>query len=118
MVVPYKIFNQRPIRQDLIAYCAIDVQHLLELGNMFWVGQTSGWRELVVEESRKRVMASQSPKYQPHGSQKALSPWSQEDNTALNEWSDRLSKYYRDIVTDTSSYRDCINDCDLCYYFN
>ena len=74
MVVPYKIFNQRPIRQDLIAYCAIDVQHLLELGNMFWVGQTSGWRELVVEESRKRVMASQSPEYQPHGSQKALSP--------------------------------------------
>ena len=89
----YEIFNQRPISDDLIAYCAGDVQHLPELRNRFWTAQTP-WRDLVSEESRKRVMATQSSEYQPHGSHKALSPWSQEDNTALYEWSHRLSEHH------------------------
>jgi exonuclease 3'-5' domain-containing protein 1 len=118
----YETLNQRPIPQDLIAYCAGDVQHLHELRNRFWTEQTSRWRELVGEESRKRVMASQSPEYQPHCSHKLLSPWSKEHNKLLNQWSydvsPRLSDDHWDWDDDATSWRDCIYDCDIGYYSN
>jgi hypothetical protein len=67
-------------------------------------------------------MISLSLEYQSHGSHKSLSPWSQEHNTVLNEWSydvsPRLSDGHWDWDDDATSWRDCIDDCDIGYYSN
>ncbi|KAF1973091.1 hypothetical protein BU23DRAFT_465984, partial [Bimuria novae-zelandiae CBS 107.79] len=74
----YEVFNKRPIPKDIMDYCVADVQYLPELREKFWPGQASRWQDLIREEPKKRVAASQQPNYQPHGRNKALSPWSKE----------------------------------------
>ncbi|KAH8809264.1 hypothetical protein F5884DRAFT_398396 [Xylogone sp. PMI_703] len=60
---------------DVISYCVGDVQYLPELWSKFrW--KTNRWRDLVNEETKKRVEASQKPEYQPHGPDRTLTPWS------------------------------------------
>jgi exonuclease 3'-5' domain-containing protein 1 len=113
----YEILNQRPIPEDSVAYCVGDVQHLPELRDKFWTNRTSRWRELVREESMKRVLTSQGPEYQPHGSHKALFSWSQEHNTVLNEWGSLQDDDW-DWQDDATSWRDCVDDCDAVYSSN
>ena len=82
----YAVFNQRPIPEEIIDYCVGDVQCLPELREKFWGTRTVAWRDLVKEESKKRVAASQRPEYQPHGREKALAPWSVDQNRTLDQW--------------------------------
>ncbi|KAH0562357.1 hypothetical protein GP486_002948 [Trichoglossum hirsutum] len=82
----HEVFNQRPIPKDIISYCVGDVQYLPELRDRFWKTQTFEWRDLVDEESTKRVAASQKPEYQPHNPDKALAPWSEDQNRTLDRW--------------------------------
>lgn len=44
------------------------------------------WRDLVNEESKKRVATSQKPEYQPHGLDRALAPWTEDQNRTLDRW--------------------------------
>jgi exonuclease 3'-5' domain-containing protein 1 len=74
----YRAFNTRPMPEVILAYCVGDVQYLPELRNKFWEPQGKRWRDLVIEESRKRVAGSQRSDYQPHGRDRALAPWSEE----------------------------------------
>jgi exonuclease 3'-5' domain-containing protein 1 len=74
----YRVFNTRPMSEDILASCVGDVQYLPELRNKFWEPQGKRWRDLVIEESRKRVAESQRSDYQPHGRDRALAPWSEE----------------------------------------
>lgn len=83
----YEVFNQRPIPEDILSYCVGDVQYLPELRDGFWKTQAFRWRDLVNEESMKRVSASHKPEYRPHGSDRALAPWSEDQNRTLDEWS-------------------------------
>lgn len=62
----YEVFNKRPIPEDIVSYCVGDVQYLPELRHRFWKTQAFRWRDLVNEESMKRVSASQKSDYQPH----------------------------------------------------
>ena len=82
----YAVFNQRPIPEEIIDYCVGDVQCLPELREKFWGTRTVAWRDLVKEESKKRVAASQRPEYQPHDREKALAPWSVDQNKTLDQW--------------------------------
>jgi exonuclease 3'-5' domain-containing protein 1 len=79
---------------------------------------------MVLEESEKRVAMSQRVYYQSHGRDRALAPWSKDQNTALDQWSyapaprvdsedDVDDAWYDD---DRTSYRDCIDDWDMHYY--
>jgi exonuclease 3'-5' domain-containing protein 1 len=81
----YEIFNQRPIPDEIVSYCVGDVQCLPELWSRFRQN-TDRWRDLVNEETKKRVTASQKPEYQPHGQDRTLSPWSEDQNRTLDEW--------------------------------
>ena len=63
----FEVFNRRPIPEEIISYCVGDVQCLPELRDRFWNMQAYRWRDLVNEESKKRIEASQKPEYQPHG---------------------------------------------------
>lgn len=82
----YEVFNQRPIPEDIVAYCVGDVQYLPKLWKQFWKHQTYQWQDLVAVESRKRVEMSQKEDYEPHGSGRALAPWTEAQNVLLNEW--------------------------------
>jgi exonuclease 3'-5' domain-containing protein 1 len=55
----YNVFNQRPIPEDISSHCVGDVQYLPELRNRFYAQSAYRWRDLVGEETKKRVASSQ-----------------------------------------------------------
>ena len=124
----YDVFNQRPIPEDMLSYCVGDVQYLPELRDRFWIQQTSQWRNLVSEESRKRVAASQRSAYQPHGPDRAMAPWSKEQNTVSDQWNYVAPCSYFDESFDPhddwyedggpTNCRDIIDDCAYEYYYS
>lgn len=71
----YEVFNQRPLRADILEYCVRDVQYLSKLWEIYNAKLTPEWRKKVDEESGNRVALSQSASYDRHGPDKALSPW-------------------------------------------
>ncbi|KND87658.1 hypothetical protein TOPH_07699 [Tolypocladium ophioglossoides CBS 100239] len=83
----YAVFTTRPLSDEIIAYCAGDVQCLPALYRKFRLG-TVRWQNLIAEESQNRVSASQKAEYQPHGAGRTLSPWSLAQNRALDSWSE------------------------------
>jgi exonuclease 3'-5' domain-containing protein 1 len=129
----YEVFNRRPILEDIISYCVGDVQYLPELRDRFWMRQANRWRDLVGEESKKRVAASQRSDYQPHGPDRAMAPWSKEQNIILDQWNyvppplsesfglhddwddDGGDDWYDDGPT---SCRDIISSWDYDYYYS
>ncbi|KAF5870845.1 putative 3 -5 exonuclease protein [Botrytis fragariae] len=56
----YDVFEQRPICNEIISYWVGDVQHLPKLWRKFH-SRTNRWRDLVNEETKKPVEASQTP---------------------------------------------------------
>jgi exonuclease 3'-5' domain-containing protein 1 len=121
----YDVFNQRPIPTDIVAYCAGDVVHLPALRQAFFA-QTTRQRDMIAEETAKRVLVSQSTGYKPQGPDKAKAPWSEAQNRALDAansgvlgrggWGFR----YCDDVWDDGSYscRDIISDWDYHLYYS
>jgi exonuclease 3'-5' domain-containing protein 1 len=126
----YEVFEQRPMPNEIISYCIGDVQYLPELWSRFrW--KTYRWRDLVNEETKKRVEASQKPEYQPHTPERTLASWSKEQNRTLDEWNyvppprDDFEDDDWDFDGDEgwvddgpTSCRDIINDCDYDYYYS
>ena len=96
----YEVFNRRPIPEIILSYCVGDVQYLPELRDRFWKMRAFRWRDLVKEQSMKRVSASQKPDYQPHGSDRAVSPWSEAQNRTLDEWNYMPPRDYFDEAFD------------------
>jgi exonuclease 3'-5' domain-containing protein 1 len=82
----YEVFNQRPLPPDILTYCVGDVQYLPELRDTLWKAQNLQWRDLVLQESKKCVVLSQQPDYQPHGLNRTLAPWSTDQNRSLDQW--------------------------------
>ncbi|KAJ5802044.1 uncharacterized protein N7503_004494 [Penicillium pulvis] len=83
----YSVFNARPLSNEIFSYCVGDVQHLPALYHKYRCG-TDRWQKLIAEESQKRVSESQQVDYNPQGEGRALSPWSAEQNTMLDFWSE------------------------------
>jgi len=97
-------------------------------------GKPIGKRDLVNEETKKRVEASQKPDYQPHGPDRTLAPWGEGQNRNLDEWNyvPPPRDYFiedddwvdNDLVDDDwvddgpTSCRDIISDCDYDYYYS
>lgn len=76
--------SQCPILKDIISYHVGDVQNL-PLSCAIRKMQSFQWRDLVNEESMKRVSASHKPEYRRHGLD--MAPWSEDKNRTLDEWS-------------------------------
>ncbi|CAN9090525.1 unnamed protein product [Alternaria alternata] len=119
----YDVFNQRPIPEDISSYCVGDVQYLPELRYRFYTARAYQWRDLVGEETKKRVATSQRSDYQPHGPDKMMAPWSKEQNMVLDQWNyvpprnyfaESFDSYDSDDGGPTSC-RDVIFDHDLYY---
>lgn len=81
----YKVFTDRPLSKDIIRYCVSDVLCLPALYDKY-NREIPGWKKLIAEESQKRVAQSQKKDYQPHGREKARSPWTREQNKMIDSW--------------------------------
>lgn len=127
----HTVFEQRPIPNEIISYCVGDVQYLPQLWSRFR-SSTDRWRDLVNKETKKRVEASQKPEYQPHGKDKTLAPWSEDQNRTLDKWNyvppprayldeddewdfNEEASWYDDGPT---SCKDIISDADYDYYYS
>jgi exonuclease 3'-5' domain-containing protein 1 len=130
----YDVFNQRPIPEDISSYCVGDVQYLPELRDRFYTQGAGRWQDLVDVETKKRVAMSQRSDYQPHGRDKAMAPWSKEQNMVLDQWNYVPPRNDFDEFFDESfdqsfdsddwyddgptSCRDIIDDCDYHLYYS
>ncbi|KAL7946448.1 ribonuclease H-like domain-containing protein [Trichoderma barbatum] len=83
----YSVFNTRPLSAEVLRYCAGDVAYLPAMYKKY-ASKTNRWRDFVLEASQKRVAASQGGENQPQGMERALSPWTAEENAMLDSWSE------------------------------
>jgi hypothetical protein len=83
----YCNFNQRPIPEAIASYCVSDVQCLPMLHNKFKLALSihRDTQPVVQFETRKPVASTHAPDYQPYGRERALAPWSAEQNMILNK---------------------------------
>lgn len=70
----YRVFNERPLSNDILRYCIQDVHFLPRLWASYNFKLTPTWWSRVKEASTKRVTESRSASYVSHGKQKALAP--------------------------------------------
>ena len=121
----YEIFNSRPLMEDILQLCVQDVRYMPFLRSLYWGRLDSDWRTEVEEETMARVQLSQRDAYQPHGAERALSPWqgSQHDESWNNyltcddddridsvPWGDRIED---DDRIDCTQWDDRIESNDL-----
>ena len=71
----YDIFNLRPIKKEIIDYCANDVAHLPILWKVYSDKLTREWAAKVQEETAKRLSMSKAVSYNPNGKGRGFSPW-------------------------------------------
>ena len=71
----YEIFKNRPLQEDIIAYCAQDVIYLPLLWDIYSKSMDGAWAAKAKEETRARLKKSEDASYDPHSKDKALSPW-------------------------------------------
>ncbi|KAL2201944.1 exonuclease [Sarocladium strictum] len=70
----YKVFNDRPLREEIREYCVQDVHFLPRLWDCYNRKLSQTWRKKVTTATMDRVGESQSSSYVPHGQHKALAP--------------------------------------------
>ncbi|KAK1503858.1 uncharacterized protein CCOS01_16933 [Colletotrichum costaricense] len=71
----YEVFNSRPMSTPIGIYCINDVRYLPHLREALWRQLDEVWRQKVVEETKKRILESQSPSYEPQSETKKFGPW-------------------------------------------
>ncbi|KAK1657772.1 exonuclease, partial [Colletotrichum godetiae] len=71
----YEVFNSRPMSAPIKLYCINDVRYLPHLRETLWRRLDGVWRQKVVEETKTRILESQSPSYEPQSETKKFGPW-------------------------------------------
>ncbi|KAL8870165.1 MAG: hypothetical protein Q9174_003726 [Haloplaca sp. 1 TL-2023] len=71
----YEVFNHRPLRPELKAYCAQDVEIMPGLYDVYYGKMKIADRNKVAYFSAARVAQSQSPTFNGKGPHMALGPW-------------------------------------------
>ncbi|KAJ4388149.1 hypothetical protein N0V93_008755 [Gnomoniopsis smithogilvyi] len=73
----YEVFNERPLRPEIIKYCAQDVTLLPQLWELYKkrLGDASSvWRARIHRETEERIKLSQSTNYNGKGKHMAVAP--------------------------------------------
>ena len=70
----YEVFNERPLADEIKAYCAQDVQFLPRLWSHYNNKMNARWREKVLKAGEDRVALSQTRDYNGKGRHMALAP--------------------------------------------
>jgi exonuclease 3'-5' domain-containing protein 1 len=89
----YEVFNERPIRQEILQYCAQDVMLLPTLWKAYSVKlrqpDKGCWRWMIREETQKRVTLSQSAHYDGQSQGKVYGPWDEHNiEQRMDSWND------------------------------
>lgn len=74
----YAVFEERPLRRELVEYCVQDVLFLglweVYRGRLRFESGLGGWEQRVALESEKRVVQNVGRDYKSHGPEKRLAP--------------------------------------------
>ncbi len=70
----YEVFNERPLKDELVKYCVQDVVCMPALWLLYSRRLSTTWAEKVEVETVKRIRLSQSPSFKK-GPHMALGPW-------------------------------------------
>lgn len=70
----YEVFNVRPLPEEIVQYCAQDVQFLPKLWLKYHQAMTHIWRVKVEAEVQNRIQLSKSHDYNGKGKHMALAP--------------------------------------------
>lgn len=76
----YEVFNARPLSAEIVQYCVNDVRFLPQLRTNYWDRLSEVWREKVKDETKNRVLLSQSKAYQPDSKDNMFGPWEAPDS--------------------------------------
>ena len=123
----YEIFNERPMKPEIIRYCAGDVALLPGLYNVYNArlclpGQAF-WQDQVREATKNRIELSQSPRYDGHAESNVCGPWNEwEIERSIDSWNHEimLNAFYDDNddvdfngyeEEDDDIYQDSARDC-------
>jgi exonuclease 3'-5' domain-containing protein 1 len=92
----YKIFNERPMRPEIVQYCARDVALLPGLYNVYnaklRLPGEKFWQVQVREATKDRIKLSQSPGYDGQAKIKVCGPWGKGGiEQAIDEWNDDIT---------------------------
>jgi exonuclease 3'-5' domain-containing protein 1 len=93
----YEVFNERPIRPEILQYCARDVALLPTLYNVYNAklrppGQNF-WQVQVFEATKNRIKLSQQPNYDGQAkADKIRGPWGDKKSIeqALDDWNEEI----------------------------
>ena len=89
----YEIFNERPMRSEIVQYCASDVALLPGLYNVYnaklCLPGAKFWQVQVREATKNRIKLSQSPGYDGQIKTNARGPWDRKSlEQAIDDWND------------------------------
>ena len=114
----YEVFNERPMRSEIIEYCIKDVLLLPKLWeyydsrldqlaepligkSWYYFGLAKSWRARVEQETKRRIKFSQSQDYEPESREKAKSPpewgllanaWKSLENWEMPEYEEQMEQ--------------------------
>lgn len=94
----YEVFNERPLKQEIVQYCKNDVALLPVLYRVYnsklQGAEKAFWRATVRDKTKERVQESQSPSYDGNSKNKALG-WDAYD---IGQWRDAWNE---DILSES-----------------
>jgi exonuclease 3'-5' domain-containing protein 1 len=95
----YEVFNERPIPDAIVRYCVGDVRCLPEVYKNLRGVRACHWRDLVRDATKTRIASTHAPDYQPHGRERTLAPWTDEQNKTLDEMNYKppAREYFDDV---------------------
>ena len=71
----YKVFNVRPMLQDIIDFCTQDVVYLPLLWKIYTRKISVQWTRKVQDKTFERIQMSHEASYEPNGRDKVWTPW-------------------------------------------
>ncbi|KAK5046728.1 hypothetical protein LTR84_007489 [Exophiala bonariae] len=89
----YEVFNECPLRPDILQYCAYDVELLPSLWEVYSTELLKTgygcWRSMIRHETQERIKLSQSPHYNGQAQSKVYGPWDSHNiEAAIENWND------------------------------
>lgn len=87
----YEVFNERPLKAEILQYCRQDVELLPTLWEVYSCklrGPSDGaWRSMVSKATRERIKLSQSVSYDGQAKSKVCGPWdSYNIEHSISDW--------------------------------
>lgn len=71
----YEVFNERPLKVEILEYCVQDVAYLPVLWGLYKSNISASWRARVLSTSSARIEESKKSDFNPQARNMALSPW-------------------------------------------